>query len=140
MYRQIHQPSSLLFQSFDQILLLAAEGKTAYFGPIGDTLGDNNVVRTYFESNGAEPCPPSANVAEYILDVVSGEGARKVDWAERWANSINSVQIKQNIDKIKLERSGRPATSDPKLMREFSSSIYTQIVETTKRQSIDMYR
>lgn len=120
--------------------MLTAGGKTAYFGPVGDTLGDTNLVQSYFESNGADPCPPSANVAEYILDVVSGEGSHKVDWAERWDNSINSAQIKQEIEEIKLQRSGRPMVSDPKLMREFSSSMFTQIVETTKRQFVDMYR
>ncbi|KAF9506761.1 hypothetical protein BS47DRAFT_1374048 [Hydnum rufescens UP504] len=136
----IHQPSALLFQSFDQLLLLSNRGQAVYFGPIGDTLGDSNVVRSYFENNGATPCPPSANVAEYILDVASGEGAHKIDWAERWENSINAAQVKQEINEIKLQRAGRPKASDPRLLREFSSSIYTQIVETTKRQFIDMYR
>ena len=31
----IHQPSSLLFESFDRLLLLESGGETVYFGDIG---------------------------------------------------------------------------------------------------------
>ncbi|KAI9872194.1 MAG: ATP-binding cassette transporter snq2, partial [Watsoniomyces obsoletus] len=63
----IHQPSSILFEQFDHLLLLQKGGKTAYFGDIGDS---SRTVIDYFESNGAFQCPGSANPAEYILDVV----------------------------------------------------------------------
>src|SRR6267142_6535327 len=49
----IHQPSSLLFESFDRLLLLENGGHTVYFGDIGP---DSCVVREYFARHGAE-CP-----------------------------------------------------------------------------------
>lgn len=46
----IHQPSSLLFESFDRLLLLERGGETVYFGDIGP---DSQVIRDYFAREGA---------------------------------------------------------------------------------------
>lgn len=56
----IHQPSSLLFESFDRLLLLESGGETVYFGDIGE---DSRVMRDYFARYGAV-CPPTVNPAE----------------------------------------------------------------------------
>jgi ATP-binding cassette, subfamily G (WHITE), member 2, SNQ2 len=55
----IHQPSSLLFESFDRLLLLERGGETVYFGDIGK---DSHVLREYFSRHGAN-CPPNVNPA-----------------------------------------------------------------------------
>ena len=60
----IHQPSSLLFESFDRLLLLERGGETVYFGDIGN---DSRVIRDYFSRHGAV-CPPNVNPAE-VSDV-----------------------------------------------------------------------
>jgi ATP-binding cassette subfamily G (WHITE) protein 2 (PDR) len=59
----VHQPSSLLFQRFDRLLLLAKGGRTVYFGDIGR---DSNVLLDYFSRNGAPECPAGMNPAEYM--------------------------------------------------------------------------
>lgn len=56
----IHQPSSLLFQTFDKLLLLERGGETVYFGDIGP---DAQVMREYFARYGAQ-CPSNVNPAE----------------------------------------------------------------------------
>lgn len=56
----IHQPSSLLFESFDRLLLLERGGETVYFGDIG---ADSTTLRDYFSRNGAV-CPSNVNPAE----------------------------------------------------------------------------
>ena len=56
----IHQPSSLLFESFDRLLLLETGGETVYFGDIGP---DARTVREYFSRYGAH-CPHNVNPAE----------------------------------------------------------------------------
>ena len=61
----IHQPSSLLFESFDRLLLLEAGGETVYFGDIG---ADSKLIREYFSRYGAT-CPPNVNPAEFMLEV-----------------------------------------------------------------------
>ena len=64
----IHQPSAQLFAQFDTLLLLASGGKTVYFGDIGNNA---DTLKAYFARHGA-PCPPEANPAEHMIDVVSG--------------------------------------------------------------------
>ena len=56
----IHQPSALLFESFDRLLLLEAGGETVYFGDIG---ADASCLREYFARYGAA-CPGDVNPAE----------------------------------------------------------------------------
>ena len=56
----IHQPSSLLFESFDRLLLLERGGETVYFGDIG---ADSQILRDYFARYGAV-CPENVNPAE----------------------------------------------------------------------------
>ncbi|KZP09293.1 hypothetical protein FIBSPDRAFT_938543 [Athelia psychrophila] len=135
----IHQPSALLFESFDNLLLIGMGGKTAYFGKIGEKAGrDSNVVRTYFEQNGAALCPPNANVAEYILELTAQD--RYGNWGQRWSSSINAARLRQEINELNAERSKRPAVSDPRAEREFSASLSTQIKLTTKRLFLDLWR
>lgn len=56
----IHQPSALLFESFDRLLLLETGGETVYFGEIGS---DSSTLREYFARHGAL-CPSNLNPAE----------------------------------------------------------------------------
>ena len=58
----IHQPSAVLFEHFDDLLLLQAGGTTAYFGPLGR---DSQTLIRYLERNGAPRCKKRANPAEY---------------------------------------------------------------------------
>jgi len=59
----IHQPSAILFEHFDDLLLLQAGGRTVYFGPLGD---DSHTLIKYLERNGAPKCRKNANPAEYV--------------------------------------------------------------------------
>ncbi|KAF7323944.1 hypothetical protein MKEN_00615900 [Mycena kentingensis (nom. inval.)] len=63
----IHQPSAILMQEFDRLLFLAPGGKTVYFGDIGE---NSKHLTAYFEKYGAAPCPPEANPAEWMLEVI----------------------------------------------------------------------
>lgn len=62
----IHQPSAILFEDFDDVLLLTRGGDEVYFGPIGDNGGD---ILGYFERNGGGRAAEDVNPAEYILEV-----------------------------------------------------------------------
>ncbi|KIX06855.1 uncharacterized protein Z518_04831 [Rhinocladiella mackenziei CBS 650.93] len=95
----IHQPSSIVFEQFDRLLLLARGGKPVYFGEIGRHA--QTVIR-YFEWNGGTPCPPESNPAEYILDV-TGAGVNtgsEPKWDEIWMKSEEHRQVLQDIETL----------------------------------------
>ncbi|OCK73299.1 hypothetical protein K432DRAFT_387466 [Lepidopterella palustris CBS 459.81] len=60
----IRQPSSALFENFDQLLLLKSGGRTVYFGELGH---DSRTLPGYLEKNGTK-WPPKINLAEYMLE------------------------------------------------------------------------
>ena len=106
----VHQPSSLLFESFDRLLLLENGGHTVYFGDIGP---DSCVVRDYFARYGAV-CPQGANIAEYMLDAIGVGMAPRIghrDWRDIWSDSPEFRLVKEEIRGLK-----RSATSDQSKM------------------------
>jgi ABC-type multidrug transport system ATPase subunit len=90
----IHQPSSVIFEHFDRLLLLVEGGKTAYFGEIGQ---DAQTVTQYFEGNGARIYDPTENPAEFLIDVASGSE----DWNQIWKSSKEFVSVEAELGKIK---------------------------------------
>ncbi|KAL1961696.1 hypothetical protein VTN77DRAFT_1300 [Rasamsonia byssochlamydoides] len=95
----IHQPSAMLFEQFDRLLLLAKGGRTVYFGEIGP---NSSTVIQYFERNGAPPCPDNANPAEYILDTIGAGATAQAaqDWAEVWKSSPEFQDVAAEIERL----------------------------------------
>ncbi|KAJ3268377.1 hypothetical protein HK104_005388, partial [Borealophlyctis nickersoniae] len=62
----IHQPRYEIFTQFDDILMIAPGGLTAYLGPVDGVQG-------YFENLGYE-FDPRANPADILMDILSGHG------------------------------------------------------------------
>lgn len=60
----IHQPSAILFEQFDELLLLQNGGRVVYHGELGQ---DSTKLLEYFERNGGKSCPPNANPAEVSI-------------------------------------------------------------------------
>jgi len=63
----VHQPSSPIWAAFDNLMLLAKGGRTAYFGARAD-------ATAHFGALG-HACPPSWNPPDFFIDLVS-EGHR----------------------------------------------------------------
>ena len=132
----IHQPSAMLFQRFDRLLLLAAGGKTVYFGDIGKNA---SVLSDYFQKNGAEACPQGANPAEWMLAVIgAAPGSHTdIDWFQTWRKSSEYTVVQEQLDKWKVERPQiTQPSSDPKDKsdyREFAAPFGVQFYEVQKR-------
>lgn len=60
----IHQPSAVLFENFDELLLLKSGGSVVYNGPLGN---DSRTLIDYFEHNGGRKCSPHENPAEVCI-------------------------------------------------------------------------
>ena len=133
----IHQPSAMLFQRFDRLLFLAAGGKTVYFGPVGKNAA---ILSDYFQRNGASPCPPQANPAEWMLEVIGAAPGTHtdIDWHKVWRNSseLQAVHAELDFMKSSLPKSTNASSNrpqDPADYREFAAPFTQQMLEVQKR-------
>ncbi|EPQ60137.1 hypothetical protein GLOTRDRAFT_67504 [Gloeophyllum trabeum ATCC 11539] len=134
----IHQPSSLLFESFDRLLLLQRGGETVYFGDIGR---DASVIREYWARHGAV-CPPNVNMAEYMLESIGAGVSPRVgdrDWAELWRESPECAKIKQEIEEIKSHALSLPPPEKQK-QTTYATPFWYQLQVVVKRNSIALWR
>ncbi|KAJ4861875.1 ABC-2 type transporter domain-containing protein [Trichoderma breve] len=124
----IHQPSAMLFQRFDRLLFLAKGGKTVYFGDIGE---NSKTLTNYFERNGGHPCPPEANPAEWMLEVIGAAPGSHTDvnWFETWRDSPEYQAVQNELENIKAERSQVESNvaDDPTSYNEFAAPFMTQL-------------
>ena len=130
----IHQPSSVLIQQFDMILALNPGGNTFYFGPVGENGKD---VVEYFSHRGVT-CPPSKNVAEFILETAAKPVKRadgtKINWSDEWKNSEEAAAVIEEIEGLKLTRSRTtPDHVRKEQQREFAAPVMLQTTELLKR-------
>ncbi|TID30930.1 hypothetical protein CANINC_000483 [Pichia inconspicua] len=102
----IHQPSVMLFEQFDRLLLLKKGGQTVYFGDIGP---DSKTIIDYFEKHGGRICGASENPAEYILDVVD---TSEIDWFGIWKNSDEFQHVATEIDELNASTFEKPVGGD----------------------------
>ncbi|KAK4242765.1 ABC-2 type transporter-domain-containing protein [Achaetomium macrosporum] len=131
----IYQPSALLFQQFDRLLLLSKGGKTVYFGDIGP---NSRTLTSYFERHGAVPCGDDENPAEWMLKVIGAAPGADTDqdWFDVWRHSAEYASLREEF--ARLERGSSPAdgpedqsvgASQP----AYSAPFHTQLVECTRR-------
>lgn len=128
----IHQPSALLFQEFDRLLFLASGGRTVYFGDIGD---NSRILTSYFESQGAKPCPPDANPAEWMLEVIgAAPGAvAERDYADAWRQSDEYTATKKELARKRELSHSRP---QPTIEEKRKSKDYSQFAAPFRRQFV----
>lgn len=127
----IHQPSAMLFQRFDRLLLLS-KGKTIYFGDIGK--GSCTLV-DYFTRNGAHDLPSGSNPAEHMLEVIgAAPGATTdIDWPAVWRNSQEYQQVQEELGRLAASSSSEQAIKDSSVYDEFAASSREQYRQVTKR-------
>ncbi|KAJ3305130.1 hypothetical protein HDU76_005060, partial [Blyttiomyces sp. JEL0837] len=81
----IHQPRFEIFQQFDEILMIAPGGQTAYLGP-------TSCVIEYFESLGFY-FDPRSNPADILMDILSDKGVNlaqhltPADLVKKWESN-----------------------------------------------------
>ncbi|KAI1483164.1 ABC transporter ABCl1 [Daldinia eschscholtzii] len=129
----IHQPSAMLFQRFDRLLFLAKGGRTVYFGDIGE---NSKTMTSYFERNGAPPCPADANPAEWMLDAIGAAPGTStdIDWFQTWRNSPEYKEVQAELQRLEDNAQQQPTpTEDPQSYREHAASFGTQLWEVTSR-------
>lgn len=136
----IHQPSAVLFEYFDQLLLLASGGNTLYFGEVG---GSSKTFINYFEQNGARPCEADENPAEWVLDVTGAAPGSHCtqDWASIWKESAERKAIKAEFARLRETLSEQPSKeTDPDALHPFGTSFLTQMRVVLPRAFLQHWR
>ncbi|KAK4046639.1 ATP-binding cassette transporter snq2 [Microbotryomycetes sp. JL201] len=137
----IHQPNSMLFESFDRLLLLKAGGRTVYFGDINGPGGkDSAALRAYLSRYGAET-PSDANPAEFMLEAIGAGSSRQIgkkDWADIWLESPEFAQVKQEIQQLKEESLALPHEANSG--GQYATSFWTQMKVVRQRTYRAFYR
>ncbi|AET41310.1 uncharacterized protein Ecym_8014 [Eremothecium cymbalariae DBVPG len=127
----IHQPSALLMQEFDRLLLLQKHGQTVYFGDLGD--GCSTMIK-YFEDHGAEPCDKNSNPADWMLRVIDaapGSTANQ-DYHEVWKNSKEYEEVQKELSLMEQELPKRPLDTSSE-QTEFATGFPYQVKLVTSR-------
>ena len=105
----IHQPSSAVFDMFDDLLLLKKGGETVFFGELG--LCSCNLV-SYFEGLGASRMDKGENPSTWMLNVLSEQIMIPNDNEEK-SKSINESTERGNTNESCPEESS-PAVKKKK--------------------------
>jgi ABC-type multidrug transport system ATPase subunit len=91
----IHQPSSAVFELFDDILVLRKGGEVIYHGPLGIHSMD---LIDYFECEGAVPIELGDNPANWIFRVMQDEDLG--DLAKAYKESKTFETMSEEIESL----------------------------------------
>ncbi|KAF9888262.1 hypothetical protein FE257_008831 [Aspergillus nanangensis] len=130
----IHQPSAVLFDSFDGLVLLARGGNMAYFGETGE---NSAKVLDYFARNGA-PCPADENPAEHIVEVIQGNTEKPIDWVDVWNNSEERTLALAELDS--LNETSKANTSEDVDQADFATTKWFQYCMVLERLMTQLWR
>ena len=113
----IHQPSSTVFDMFDDLLLLKKGGEVVYHGPTGK---ESCHIVNYFETLGAPRIELGENPANWMLRVMCNEGLG--DLTMKFRLSLLYREIKEKLEIV--------AQSEPDASRKI---YYENQFATSKR-------
>ena len=135
----IHQPSAILFEHFDELLLLKSGGRIVYHGTLGH---DSQDLIKYLQGEGATKCPPDANPAEYMLEVIgAGDPNYKgKDWGDVWANSSAHSDRSREIEEMIEQRKHVEPSQTLKDDREYAMPLSVQTMTVVRRAFVSYWR
>ncbi|KIX01883.1 uncharacterized protein Z518_07822 [Rhinocladiella mackenziei CBS 650.93] len=129
----IHQPSAILFQRFNRLLLLEKGGKTVYFGDIGNS---SKTMISYLERNGAPPCPANANPAEWMLEAIGAApgSTADVNWHQTWRESPEFDAVQTELKRLQADtKSTIVQTENEANSGEFAAPFSLQLEQVLYR-------
>lgn len=135
----IHQPSELLYELGDNLLLLSG-GKQVFFGPVVGPGG----AEEHFNSLGFK-CPARTSIAEWLLDLVNrdfGSDAVVDRCISGWEGSNACKRLHQTLDDMGVPKSEKEVGKKDRnpFVQEYATSQLTQTMALLKRGFINSMR
>ncbi|PRQ52220.1 putative taurine-transporting ATPase [Rosa chinensis] len=135
----IHQPSSEVFQLFDNLCLLSS-GKTVYFGPA-------SAANEFFASSGF-PCPTLQNPSDHFLKTINKDFDQDIEQGkagittteEAIGTLINSYKSSESYHQLQRHIAELHKKDCEPLERRSHAGFLTQCSVLTRRSSVNMYR
>lgn len=127
----IHQPSAILLEEFDRLLLLQ-KGETVYFGEFG---ANCHTLIEYFERNGASKCPRHANPAEWMLGVIGAAPGTQAnqDYFETWRNSPEYRAVQNELHCLEEMPGLASGEKEPDTNQAYAASFWKQYIFVVHR-------
>lgn len=99
----IHQPSSTVFEMFDDLLLLKRGGNVVFYGELG--VGSEKLIQ-YFESNGALEIEFGENPAAWMFRALTAkQDGNEADWSEIYKTSEQAKSLQKILESVSERRS-----------------------------------
>lgn len=135
----IHQPSSVLFENFDELVLLKSGGRVVYAGELGK---DSQTLIQYFQTPGAPKCPHDANPAEWMLEVIGAGNPdyNGQDWGDVWAGSREREVQTREIAELNEKRQSVEHAGTLQDDREYAMPLPAQISAVVRRAFVSYWR
>ncbi len=130
----IHQPSTEIFEAFDQLVLLQRGGRLTYFGPLGE---HSSELISYLESYpGVNSIRPGYNPATWMLEVTGGSmattfKAADLDFPEEYA--VSELKTRNGREGDAIVARTREASSELTIESRYATSFTTQARMTLKK-------
>ncbi|KAJ3042599.1 hypothetical protein HDU99_010028, partial [Rhizoclosmatium hyalinum] len=118
----VHQPRVEIFETFDDVLMIAPGGRTAYFGPVSG-------AKPYFESLGFY-FHPATNVADTLMDILAGRGELQ--------NGVPQTQL--NIGNIADQWASRDTSKKRPSSISAAETSIASMYEIAKKRGASYFR
>ncbi|CAI5503077.1 unnamed protein product [Closterium sp. Naga37s-1] len=133
----IHQPSTDIFEAFDELLLMKTGGEVIYMGPLG--VNSKHLINYLQAIPGVQPIPDGYNPATWMLEVTAPANAESIgaDFAEIFRNS----QLFRDNEALIASLSTPPAGSVPlHFPTRYSTSFLTQFLANFWKRALMYWR
>ncbi|CAI5942986.1 unnamed protein product [Closterium sp. NIES-65] len=133
----IHQPSTDIFEAFDELLLMKTGGEVIYMGPLG--VNSKHLIKYLQAVPGVQPIPDGYNPATWMLEVTAPAAAESIgaDFAEIFRNS----QLFRDNEALIASLSAPPPNTAPlHFPTRYSTSFLTQFLANFWKRALMYWR
>ncbi|CAI7740193.1 unnamed protein product [Closterium sp. NIES-53] len=133
----IHQPSTDIFEAFDELLLMKTGGEVIYMGPLG--VNSKHLIKYLQAVPGVQPIPDGYNPATWMLEVTAPAAAESIgaDFAEIFRNS----QLFRDNEALIASLSTPPPNTEPlHFPTRYSTSFLTQFLANFWKRALMYWR